>query len=49
MSGWWIYEDDKHNNIEFKLNNGSIYFNDYRNFGTLKFCAKDNLVKKLLN
>ncbi len=48
MSGWWIYENDKHNNIEFRLNNGSIYFNDYRNFGTLKFCTRDNLVKKLL-
>ena len=47
MSGWWIYEKEKHSNIEFKLSKCSIYFNDYRNFGTLKFCTRDNLDKKL--
>lgn len=47
MSGWWVYEDEKHNNIEFVLDDESIYFNDYRNFGTLSFCNKKNLEKKL--
>lgn len=49
MSGWWIYgpDDDKHNNVEFKLKNNSVYFNDYRNFGNISFETKDKLQKKL--
>lgn len=47
MTGWWIYEKEKHSNIEFILNTESIYFNDYRNFGTLSFCNQQNLEKKL--
>lgn len=47
MSGWYQYDNDKHNNIEFVFDNFSIYFNDYRNFGTLIFCYKDNLKNKL--
>ena len=47
MSGWYQYDEEKHNHIEFKFSNFSIYFNDYRNFGTLIFCFKDNLEKKI--
>jgi len=47
MSGWFQYNKDKHNNLEFKLEKDSIYFNDYRNFGTLIFCYQENLEKKL--
>lgn len=47
MSGWYNYEKEKHNNIEFKFDNFSIYFNDYRNFGTLSFCNFESLEKKL--
>ena len=45
MSGWYQYDDEKHNHIEFIFSNFSIYFNDYRNFGTLIFCYRDNLKK----
>jgi endonuclease-8 len=45
MSGSWTYDgllkethydafDARHNRIEFKTPKGSIYYNDYRNFGT---------------
>ncbi len=47
MTGWYQYENNKHNNIEFKFSNFSIYFNDFRNFGTLSFCTLENLNKKL--
>jgi formamidopyrimidine-DNA glycosylase len=48
MSGWWIKKKEKHNNLEFIYdNNKKIYYNDMRNFGTFKFCHKDNLEKKL--
>ena len=47
MSGWFFYNDDPYNNIEFKFKNFSIFFNDYRNFGTLIICNKLQLEKKL--
>jgi DNA-formamidopyrimidine glycosylase len=47
MSGWWIKEKENHNNLEFVFNNAKIYFNDMRNFGTIKFCKVDKLQKKL--
>lgn len=48
MSGVWTFMDgEKHNNITFEFSDHHIYFNDYRNFGTLIFCTKDNLEKKL--
>ena len=47
MSGWFIYEDSKYNHIEFKFSDFSIYFNDFRNFGTLIICNKIQLEKKL--
>ncbi len=47
MSGWFQYDKDKHNHLEFRFEKESIYFNDYRNFGTLIFCYQENLEKKL--
>ena len=47
MSGWFIYDKEKHNHIEFKFSNFSLYFNDYRNFGTLIICNREQLDKKL--
>lgn len=47
MSGWWTTNNNKHNNVSFIINKIILHFNDYRNFGTLIFCTKDNLYKKL--
>ncbi len=47
MSGWWITNEEPHNNIKFIFNNTFIYFNDPRNFGTLIISNKNNLDKKL--
>lgn len=47
MSGWFIYENEKHNNVLFKFSNDNIYFNDYRNFGNIIISNKDELNKKL--
>lgn len=49
MSGWWNYKNKKHNNLSFKISKSTLYFNDVRNFGTIKICTKDNLQKKLNN
>lgn len=41
MTGGWNLENGKHTRIELILNNQkSIWFNDIRNFGTIKFCDK---------
>lgn len=48
MSGWWSFDSEqKHNNLEFKFKNDTIYFNDVRNFGTFIFCDSKSLNKKL--
>lgn len=48
MTGWWFDSKyDKHDNIEIKVGNKSLYFNDFRNFGTIMFDTKENLKKKL--
>lgn len=48
MTGWWVDSKiDKHDNIELKFGDKSIYFNDFRNFGTIMFDTKENLKKKL--
>ena len=48
MSGWCNTDSKlKHNNLMFEFENKTIYFNDVRNFGTIKICTKDNLDKKL--
>jgi formamidopyrimidine-DNA glycosylase len=39
MTGGWKLEKDKHSHCEFILDNDkSLWFNDIRNFGTIKFC-----------
>jgi DNA-formamidopyrimidine glycosylase len=47
MSGWWINNDEPHNNIKFIFNNFFLYFNDPRNFGTLIISDTINLDKKI--
>ena len=37
MSGSWKGEKSKHSHIEFVTSKGSFFFEDMRNFGTLKF------------
>ena len=51
MTGYWTLEKKlKHNNLTFKLSNGQeVSFNDYRNFGTIMFCTKEKLQKKISN
>lgn len=40
MSGRWTIREETHNRLVFELDDGSrIWFNDQRNFGTLKFGA----------
>ena len=48
MTGYWTKEDNlKHNNVSFVFSNYSMHFNDYRNFGNIIFCDRNNLEKKL--
>jgi len=49
MSGNWQTKDAKHNNISliFKDLKSTLYFNDYRNFGTFMYQTKEDLNKKL--
>tara|TARA_Y100000593_G_C4245672_1_gene304527 strand:- start:268 stop:1074 length:807 start_codon:yes stop_codon:yes gene_type:complete len=49
MSGSWSSEKQKHSRLKFNFSNGDVvYFNDQRNFGTLKFvCGKQPLLEKL--
>ncbi len=48
MSGWWnTSPKKKHNNLSFILDDGKVFFNDMRNFGTFIFCHKSNLETKL--
>ncbi len=48
MTGEWSKERNKHSRVEIKLEDGSVYFNDQRNFGTLKFVeGRSNLIQKL--
>ena len=48
MSGYWHTTMNTHSRVEFKLNDGSVFYNDQRNFGTLKFVrGKFTLIEKL--
>lgn len=58
MSGWFRLNKkekisdkydmfDKHDNIRFKFKDKDLFFNDYRNFGTLMFMKREDLEKKL--
>ena len=53
MSGHWTLNNEKkHNNVEFKLLHNkkeiSLFFNDMRNFGTLRFCADPAILSSKL-
>lgn len=48
MTGRWAAESDTHARVRFILNDGSVFFSDQRNFGTLKFVrGKFQLIEKL--
>ena len=48
MTGQWSSEQNTHTRIKFHLNDGSVYYNDQRNFGTLKFVrGKFQMIEKL--
>ena len=48
MTGQWSTEQTKHTRVKFSLNDGDVYFNDQRNFGTLKFVrGKFQMIEKL--
>lgn len=44
MSGNWKLEKSSHSRIEFKFEKESVYYNDSRNFGTIKFTNNKNLL-----
>jgi len=48
MSGQWGVEPTHHTRLKFHLNDGIVYYNDQRNFGTLK-CVRGKfaLIEKL--
>ena len=49
MSGSWKIEQSKHSRVRFDLSDGGhVYFEDMRNFGTIKMVAgKHQLIEKL--
>lgn len=48
MTGAWSSKQSKHTRVKFHLNDGIVFFNDQRNFGTLKFVrGKYQLIEKL--
>jgi len=48
MTGSWSDKSNKHSRVKFVLNDGELYYNDQRNFGTIKFMqGKQPLVDKL--
>lgn len=48
MTGYWSKNKSKHARIALHLEDDIIYFNDTRNFGTIKFVGnKNDLIKKL--
>jgi len=48
MTGSWSEDVREHSRVKLKLNDGEIYFNDQRNFGTIKFVkGKFQLIQKL--
>jgi formamidopyrimidine-DNA glycosylase len=46
MSGGWRYDHTKHGHVEFKTNEGSVFFTDARNFGTMKFIDDEKETNK---
>ena len=48
MSGGWRYDHTKHGHVEFKTDEGSVFFTDARNFGTIKFIDNEaETIKKM--
>jgi len=47
MTGWFILNEEKHNNIEFNIEKTKLFFNDFRNFGNIIVSNKEELTKKL--
>lgn len=49
MTGSWTLSETKHSRVVFDLEGGTrVFFNDQRNFGTIKMVSgRDNLIKKL--
>jgi len=48
MTGSWSSDPKKHSRVKFCLDEGDLYYNDMRNFGTIKFVqGKEPLIKKL--
>ena len=48
MTGYWSETKTKHSRLSLHLENNILYFNDTRNFGTIKFVGdKKELIKKL--
>jgi len=48
MSGRWSGQQEKHSRVKFILSDGEVFFDDIRNFGTLKFVrGKFRLLEKL--
>lgn len=53
MSGWWQTKDEEHNNVSLSFSktpkgkSSLLYFNDQRNFGTIIFDSKKNLLEKI--
>jgi|TARA_Y100000310_G_C20668323_1_gene808858 DNA-formamidopyrimidine glycosylase len=48
MTGHWTAQRSEHSRIKIVLNDGDVYFNDQRNFGTIKFIrGKFQLIEKL--
>jgi len=49
MTGQWSKNSSKHTRIKITLNDGEIYFNDQRNFGTIKIVRDRNALLQKLN
>lgn len=48
MTGWfYLKKTDNHDNVLFKIDTLNLYFNDFRNFGTLIISNKVELNKKI--
>mgnify|MGYP003119012780 CR=1 FL=1 len=49
MTGQWSRDINKHTRVKITLNDGEIYFNDQRNFGTIKIVRDRNALLQKLN
>ena len=48
MTGQWSSKSNNHTRARFNLDDGAVYYNDQRNFGTLKFIrGKFQMIEKL--